>query len=98
MPVTFRKPLIAGLVLVFAIGFSAVLAEDAAAQSRSAYETGIRLAKRRHVSNPRCYAQVFEQYAVLSRYGRWRWPTSGRRTYSIQQVYQQNLFQRCGVA
>lgn len=70
----------------------------AVAQTRSAYEAGLHLAHRRHVANPHCYARVFEAYAVLNRHARWRWPSAGRRTHRVQHVYQQELFQRCGLA
>lgn len=93
-------PSIGSLVLLAALATGIVLTDmpAAAAQTGSAYEAGLRVAKRRHVANPRCYAQVFESYAVLNRNARWRWPSGGRRTARVQQVYQQELFQRCGVA
>lgn len=74
------------------------LVSPAEAQTRTAYEAGLRMAHRRHVANPHCYARVFEAYAVLNRHARWRWPSAGRRTHRVQHVYHQELFQRCGVA
>lgn len=91
---------IGSFAAVTAITAGLLLAEIpvAVAQTASAYQTGLRMAKRRHVANPRCYAQVFEGYAVLNRHARWRWPSGGRRTDRVRQVYSQELFQRCGIA
>lgn len=93
-----RNKVVPVIALSIAIGFSAMAVDTAAAQTQPAYEAGLRMAKRRHVANPRCYAQVFRDYATLNRNGRWTWPTAGRRTYRVQQVYQHDLFYRCGIA
>ncbi|MGL4496059.1 MAG: hypothetical protein ACRCXM_05650 [Beijerinckiaceae bacterium] len=82
-----------------AVAAMALLALTAApVEAASPYGTGIRQAKKRHVSNPQCYAQVFERYAVLNRRGRWAWPSAGRRSAGVKAAYRHELFQQCGIS
>ena len=79
------------------VGAAMILPSAADARFPGVHAAGMRLAKRHHVSQRQCYAEVFTRYAVLNRHSRWRWP-SGRRSMAVQSAYRQDLFSLCGVS
>jgi hypothetical protein len=83
------------IVLAFTAGFSGI----AAAQNRSAYETGMRIAAQRGYTGAKatCLANVFQSYASLQPFGR-----ANRVSYAVEgpkvRALRHELYQRCGIS
>ncbi|MGL4636044.1 MAG: hypothetical protein ACRCWF_08690 [Beijerinckiaceae bacterium] len=81
------------LTLAFAATSLLLMATPVLAQTKTSYQAGMDVARKRGVSNPSCYAGVFARHAIVVE------NTSGNRNWSAPSTpaYNADMRRKCGV-